>query len=69
MDKKNIERPTAFDRKEYTKNYSKEHYRDFSTKIQPDLRRRIDNYCIGLGISKAEFLRRAIEKLEEQESV
>lgn len=65
MDKKYIERPPAFDRREYTKNYTKEHYRDFSTKIQPELRRRIDDYCTGLGISKAEFLKRAIDKLEE----
>ena len=65
MDKKYIERPSAFDRREYTKKYSKEHYKDFSTKIQPDLRRRIDDYCSHFGISKAEFLRWAIDKLEE----
>lgn len=69
MDKKYIERPKEFDRKEYTKNYCKTHYKDFSTKIQPELRQRIDCYCYTAGITKAEFLRRAIDKLEENEDV
>ena len=65
MDKKYIERPKEFDRKEYTKNYCKAHYKDFSTKILPELYLRIADYCSAAGISKAEFLRRAIDKLEE----
>ena len=63
-DKKYIERPKKFDKKEYDKNFQKEHYVNFGSKINPELKQRIDEYCLNAGISKSEFLRKAIDLLE-----
>lgn len=62
MEEKFIERPKKFDKVAY----NKEHYASFNLKIAPELKNRIDNYCADMGISKPEFLKRAIEMLESQ---
>lgn len=66
MDKKYIERPKKFDKKKYNSAYSKEHYSRFAADIKPEIKDRIDNYCKETGISKAEFLRRAIDMFENK---
>ncbi len=62
MNEKYIERPKKFDQKEYKKN----HYAHLSCYLEPELKQEIDEYCSDLGISKPEFLRRAIEALKNQ---
>lgn len=64
MDKKNIERPEKFDKMAYNKDYTKKNYKQFNTVIKPDLSERINNYCVDMGISKADFLQRAIDVLD-----
>lgn len=66
MDKKYIEYPNKIDRKEYEKNYKKEHYARFSADLKPEEKQRVDDYCKDEGISKAEFIRRALDILERQ---
>lgn len=66
LDSKFIERPKKFDKKEYDKNFHKENYVHFGSAVKPELKNRIDNYCADMGISKSEFLKRAIEMLESQ---
>lgn len=66
MDKKYIEYPNKFDRKEYDKQYKKEHYVRFSASVKPELKARIDDYCKNEKISKTEFLRRAIDLFENK---
>ena len=66
MDKKYIEYPNKFDRKEYEKNYKKEHYARFSADLKPEEKKRVDEYCKRKGISKADFIRRALEMFEKQ---
>ncbi len=60
MDKKYIERPKKFNRYEY----AKQHYRQIKVEVKPEIKERIDNYCKEAGISKAEFLRQAIDLFE-----
>lgn len=67
LDKKYIEYPNKFDRKEYDKNYKKEHYARFSANLKPELKKRVDDYCKKEGISKTEFIRRAIDMFENNE--
>lgn len=64
MDKKYIEYPNKIDRKEYGKNYKKEHYVRFSADLKPELKKRVDDYCKKENISKAEFILRAIDMFE-----
>lgn len=64
MDRNNIERPKKFNQREYNDKYRKEHYRKFQTNLKPDVAERINNYCTDVGISKAEFLQRAIDILD-----
>lgn len=45
--------------------YNAKVYRKFQAAIKPDLSKRIDDYTIKEGISKPEFLQRAIDKLEK----
>lgn len=66
MNKKFIEFPNKFDKKEYDKNYRKEHYVRFSASVKPELKERIDEYCKNENISKTEFLKRAITMFEKQ---
>ncbi len=66
LGKEYIERPKEFDKKSYDKTYRKENYKYFSTVIKPEIKDRIDNYCKEAGISKAEFLRRAIDMFENK---
>ncbi|MBD5141093.1 MAG: CopG family transcriptional regulator [Ruminococcus sp.] len=67
MDKKYIEYPNKFDKKEYDKNYRKEHYVRFSASVKPELKKRVDDYCKKEKISKTEFIRRAIDMFENNE--
>lgn len=67
MDKKFIEYPNKIDRKEYEKNYKKEHYVRFSASVKPELKKRVDDYCKKENISKTEFIRRAIDMFENNE--
>lgn len=62
MNKNNIERPQKFDKAAY----NKANYARFCYNIKPELKQEIDEYCSDLGISKPEFLRRAIEALKNQ---
>lgn len=64
--KKYIEYPNKFDKKEYDKNYKKEHYARFVADLKPEEKQRVDDYCKDEGISKAEFIRRALDILERQ---
>ena len=66
LDKKYIEYPNKFDKKEYDKEYRKEHYLRFSASVKPELKERIDKYCKKEGISKPEFLSRAIDMFENK---
>ena len=63
MDRNNIEREKTFNKKEYDKNYKKEHYKQFNTNISMELNDQITNYCKDNGITKADFLRLAIDKI------
>lgn len=65
--KKYIEYPNKFDKKEYDKKYKKEHYVRFSASVKPELKKRVDDYCERMGISKTEFISRAIEMFEGKE--
>lgn len=60
LEEKYIERPKRFDKNEYNKT----HFKQFNVKIKPALSERINNYCNDVGISKAEFLQKAIDVLE-----
>lgn len=60
MDNKYIERPPKFDQNAY----KKAHYKRFSTDISPDTMERIADYCKACNISKADFLRLAIDTLD-----
>lgn len=63
MDKKNIERPKKF----YKREYDKTHYSQFNLRIKPELKKEIDDFCAEKGISKSEFLRLAIEALKKEQ--
>lgn len=67
MDEKYIERPAKFDKSKYNTKYQKEHYARFVADLQPELKQRVDDYCKRAGISKTEFIRRAIEMFENNE--
>ena len=45
--------------------YNAKAYRQFAARIKPDLSQRIENYTTKEGISKPEFLERAINALEK----
>lgn len=66
LDSKFIERPKKFDKSAYNSNYSKTHYKRFAADIPPELMERVNAYCTEMGISKPEFIRRAIEALEKE---
>ncbi len=56
MDKKNIERPKVFDKKEYKKEYAKAHYKRILAEVKPEDYDLIDGYCKKNDISKAKFI-------------
>lgn len=64
MDRNNIERPKKFNQREYNDKYQKEHYISIAARVKPNVAERINNYCTDMGISKAEFLQRAIDVLD-----
>ncbi len=66
MDKKFIERPNKFNKREYDSNYQKTHYKRITVDVKPELKKSIDDYCFDHGISKSEFLRQALEALENK---
>lgn len=63
MDRNNIEREKAFNKKEYDKEYHKKNYKRFGVDISIELNDQITNYCNDNGITKADFLRLAIDKI------
>lgn len=67
MDKKYIEYPNKMERKEYEKKYKKEHYVRFSADLKPEEKQHVDDYCKKEGISKSDFIRRALEILDKQQ--
>lgn len=66
MDRKNIERPKKFNQREYNTEYQKKNYKRFSTVVKPDVAERINSYCADMGISKADFLKLAIDIIEDK---
>ena len=63
MNKNLIEREKTFNKKEYDKEYRKKNYRQFAVNISIDFYEQIINYCNDNGISKADFLRLAVDKI------
>lgn len=63
MDRNNIEREKIFNKKEYDKEYHKKNYKRFGVDISIELNNQITNYCKDNGITKADFLRLAIDKI------
>lgn len=61
MEKKFMERPPKFNQNAY----DKAHYKQFNTKIAADTMERITDYCKACEISKADFLRLAIDTLDK----
>lgn len=55
-----------FNATEYKREYAKSHYKHFSVSVSPELKERLDNYCRDMKISKSEFIRRALDVLEEK---
>lgn len=66
LDKKYIERPKKFDKREYDKEYHKSHYKQVTLSLTPELKERLDNYCSQAEISRTEFICRALDVLEKQ---
>lgn len=66
MDKKYIERPKKFDKREYDKEYHRNHYKQVTLSLTPALKERFDQYCSKEKISRSEFIKRALDVLEEK---
>lgn len=66
LDKKYIERPKTFNKREYNKEYQKSHYKQVTLSLTPELKERLDNYCSQAEISRTEFICRALDVLEKQ---
>ncbi len=66
MDKKYIERPKTFNKREYNKEYQKNHYKQVTLSLTPELKECLDKYCSQEKISRSEFIRRALDVLEDQ---
>ena len=58
MDKKYIERPKKFDKRNY--------YKQVTLSLTPELKERFDQYCSKEKISRSEFIKRALDVLEEK---
>ncbi len=63
MDSNNIERVKTFNKKEYDKEFRKKNYKQFAVNLSTELNDQITNYCKDNGITKADFLRLAIDKI------
>lgn len=63
MNKNNIIREKTFNKKEYDREYKKANYKQFNTNISISLNEQIVNYCKDAGISKADFLKLAVDKI------
>lgn len=46
--------------------YNKKAYKSFSSQIKPDLFERIDKYCKERGLSRSQFLAKAIDLMEKE---
>ena len=66
LDKKYIERPKTFNKREYDKEYHKNHYKQVTFSMPPELKERLDNYCSQAKISRTAFIRLALDVLEKQ---
>lgn len=66
LDKKYIERPKTFNKREYDKEYHKNHYKQVTFSMTPELKERLDNYCSQAKISRTDFIRLALDVLEKQ---
>lgn len=55
-----------FNATEYKREYAKSHYKHFSVSVTPELKERLDSYCRNMKISRSEFIRRALDVLEDQ---
>lgn len=63
MDRNNIEREKIFNKREYDKEFRKKNYKQFAVNLSTELNDQITNYCKDNGITKADFLRLAIDKI------
>ena len=61
MDKNNIIREKTFNRNEYNREYNARNYKKFGVNISIPLYEQIENYCKDNGMTKADFLRLAID--------
>lgn len=55
-----------FNQMEYIKEYNKEHYKTFKVDLKKDEWEEIDSLLKEKGITKAQFIRDAIERLKKQ---
>lgn len=63
MNKNNIEYKHNMSRSTYVQEYQKTHYKSFNVRISLQLNEQIVDYCKDNGISKADFLRLAVDKI------
>ena len=47
--------------------YNKKAYKRFASQIKPDLFERIDKYCKEQGLSRSQFLAKAIDLMEKEQ--
>ena len=55
-----------FNQMKYIKEYNKDHYKTFKVDLKKDEWEEIDSLLKEKGITKAQFIRDAIERLKEQ---
>jgi len=58
-----IQNEQKFDKIKYNGEYNKKNYKRVMAWVNPSIAARVDDYCTAEGISKAEFIRRAIDAL------
>lgn len=63
MNKNNIEYKRNMNKNDYVQDYKKTHYKQFNTTISISLNDLIVDYCKDNKISKADFLRLAVDKI------
>lgn len=57
-----------FNFQEYQNQYDKEHYFAFKVKLKKEEKKELDDLLDKLGMTKAEFLRNAIEELKKSQN-
>ncbi len=60
MDKKYIEYPRKFNKKEYDKEYNKNMYKVLSVRLKPADYEHINEYCMNKGLTKTELILTAL---------